>query len=214
MWNQVISSPDMTTTSDIPKLVLASGSEVRGRLLTSAGVAHIVDPADVDEALVRDEMLARDAAHVSVAEALAELKAHRVSAKHAGCIVLGADQVLSCDGTLFEKPADLDGVRAHLGSLMGREHTLHSSVCAVRDGHVIWRANADAVLHMRNLSDAFVDYYVGSVGEAACQSVGAYLLEGLGIQLFSRVDGDFFTILGLPMVPLLEFLRNNNVIEQ
>jgi septum formation protein len=209
-----MSSPDMIAKSDAHALVLASGSEVRTRLLTSAGVPHIVDPSDVDEASVRDKMLVENATHVSIAEALAELKAHRVSAKHEGCIVIGADQVLSCDGALFEKPADLDGVRAHLKRLMGKEHTLHASVCAVLDGDVIWHVNADAVLHMRELSDTFMDYYVETVGEAACQSVGAYLLEGLGIQLFSSIDDDFFTILGLPMLPLLEFLRSNNVIER
>ena len=209
-----MSSPDMIAKSDAHALVLASGSEVRTRLLTSAGVPHIVDPSDVDEASVRDKMLVENATHVSIAEALAKLKAHRVSAKHEGCIVIGADQVLSCDGALFEKPADLDGVRAHLKRLMGKEHTLHASVCAVLDGDVIWHVNADAVLHMRELSDSFMDYYIETVGEAACQSVGAYLLEGLGIQLFSSIDDDFFTILGLPMLPLLEFLRSNNVIER
>ena len=204
----------MSMNPDAPTVVLASASAVRTRLLTSAGVPHIVDPAHIDEASVRDKMLAADAAHSAIAEALAELKAQKMSQNHADVIVLGADQVLSCDGVLFEKPADIVGVRAHLNTLMGKEHTLFTSVCAVRDGEVIWNVNTAAVLRMRPLSDEFVDQYVNTVGEAACQSVGAYLLEGLGIQLFSRIEGDFFTILGLPMVPLLEFLRDNNVIER
>ncbi len=197
---------------DDPKLVLASASAVRTRLLTNAGVPHVVDPAHVDEASVRDALLAEGAEHFAIAETLGELKAQRISQKRPGDMVLGADQVLSCNGVLFEKPADLDHVRAHLKALMGKAHTLHTSASVVRDGNVLWHQNASATLHMRNLSDDFIDAYVETVGEAACASVGAYELEGLGAQLFSRIDGDFFVILGLPMLPLLEFLRNNNVV--
>ena len=211
---QAMSSSDMTAQKRVPTIVLASASTVRTRLLRSAGVPHIVAPADVDEAATRDEMLVENADHADIAAVLAEQKARKISPDHAGVIVLGADQVLSCEGALFEKPADVEGVRAHLNALMGKEHTLYTSVYAVRDGASLWHANTAAVMRMRMLSAEFVDYYVAEVGEAACQSVGAYLLEGLGIQLFSRIDGDFFTILGLPMMPLLEFLRDNDVIQR
>ena len=199
---------------DNPKLVLASASAVRTRLLTNAGVPHLVDPAHVDEVSVRDTLLAEGADHSAIAETLGELKAQRISQKWPGEIVLGADQVLSCNGVLFEKPADLDRVRAHLKALMGKSHILHTSASVVRDGTVLWHQNASSTLHMRTLSDKFIDAYVETVGDAAFASVGAYELEGLGPQLFSRIDGDFFVILGLPMLPLMEFLRNNGVVKQ
>ena len=198
--------------SDDSKLVLASASAVRTRLLTNAGVPHLVDPAHVDEVSVRDTLLAEGADHSAIAETLGELKAQRISQKWPGEMVLGADQVLSCNGVLFEKPADLDRVRAHLKALMGKSHILHTSASVVRDGTVLWHQNTSATLHMRNLSDEFIDAYVETVGDAAFASVGAYELEGLGPQLFSRIDGDFFAILGLPMLPLMEFLRNNGVV--
>ncbi|MEL0144532.1 MAG: Maf family protein, partial [Alphaproteobacteria bacterium] len=104
--------------------------------------------------------------------------------------------------------------RAHLRALMGKAHTLHTSASVVRDGTVLWHQNTSATLYMRTLSDEFIDAYVETVGDAACASVGAYEIEGFGAQLFSRIDGDFFVILGLPMLPLMEFLRNNGVVKQ
>lgn len=200
--------------SERSTLVLASASAVRTRLLTSAGVPHIVDPAHVDEARVRDALLAEKAPHYAIAETLAELKAQRISADRSGAMVLGADQILSCENLLFEKPAGKDHVREHLTALMGKPHSLHTSACAVRDGRVIWHCSTQAVLHMRTLSDTFIAHYVDTVGDAVCQSVGAYQLEGLGAQLFSRIEGDFFDILGLPLLPLLAFLRDNNMLER
>jgi len=197
-----------------PTLVLASASAVRTRLLTSAGVPHLVDPAHVDEASVRDALLAENTPHFAIAETLAELKAQKISRERDGALVLGADQVLSCAGVLFEKPVGLEGVREHLEALMGKPHTLHTSACVVRDGTVLWHANTEAVLHMRTLSPGFVSGYIEDVGEAVCQSVGAYQLEGLGAQLFSRVEGDFFDILGLPLLPLLEFLQTNGILDR
>jgi len=197
-----------------PPLALASASAVRTRLLTSAGVTHIVDPADVDEGAVRDAMLSEQAPHFLIAEALAELKAQRISQTREGALVLGADQVLSCDGILFEKPPAAGHVRAHLEALMGKAHSLHTSACIVCDGAVVWHETTEAVLHMRTLGDRFIDDYVNQVGEEVCQSVGAYQLEGLGSQLFSRIEGNFFDILGLPLLPLLEFLRNNDMLRR
>ena len=197
-------------------VVLASGSSVRTRLLTAAGVPHDIVPADIDEAEVRDRLLAENASHASIAEVLAELKAQRVAMdivrERSEAIVLGADQVLSCEGELFEKPVGLEGVREHLNRLMGKDHTLHTAVCAVRGGKAIWHHNSAARLRMRTLSAAFIDHYVETVGEAACRSVGAYEMEGMGPHLFSRIDGDFFDILGLPLLPVLEFLRKEKLV--
>ena len=204
---------DRAMPSDPPALILASGSSVRTRLLTAAGVEHTVHPADVDEAAVRDGMTAENASHGDIAEALAELKAQTVAQTHPGKLVLGADQILSCDGRVFEKPRGLPGVRAHLNALMGKEHSLFNAACIVRDGEVVWHHLGQPVLHMRRLSEGFVEGYIAAVGEDVCQSVGAYQLEGRGVQLFSRIDGDFFDILGLPMLPLLEYLRKQQVIE-
>jgi septum formation protein len=207
-------APDGLAETGGPAVVLASGSAVRTRMLRQAGVPHTIDPANVDEASVRDSLLAEGAAHAAVAETLAELKAQRVSLRHPEAIVIGADQVLSCDDVLFEKPVGLDGVRGHLKSLSGKDHTLYTSAVAVRDGTVLWHRNATAVLRMRTFSETFVERYVATVGEAACESVGAYRLEEHGSHLFHRIEGDFFDILGLPMLPLLEFLRANGVIAE
>ncbi len=199
--------------SDPPALVLASASAVRTRLLTAAGVPHDIVPADIDEAEVRDRLLAEGATHASIAEVLAELKAQHVAADMAADrIVLGADQVLSCEGELFEKPVGLEGVRGHLKRLMGKEHTLHAAVCAVRGGDVIWHHNSSARLCMRTLSERYIEHYLETAGESVCQSVGAYEMEGLGPNLFSEIDGDFYDILGLPLLPVLEFLRNEDVV--
>lgn len=199
-----------------PGVVLASASAVRTRLLAAAGVPHEIIPANIDEAEVRDRLLADDASHSSIAEVLAELKAQQVAMALAGArpdvIVLGADQVLSCEGELFEKPVGPEGVRGHLERLMGKEHTLHAAVCAVRGGKVVWHHSSSARMRMRTLSDGFVARYVEAVGESACQSVGAYEMEGLGLNLFSEIEGDFFDILGLPLLPVLEFLRNEDVV--
>ena len=210
-------APADTMISDRARpVILASGSAVRTRLLTSAGVPHEIMPADIDEGEVRDRLLAESASHGDIAEVLAELKAQGVAEDIAierpDAIVLGADQTLSCAGELFEKPVGLDGVREHLRRLSGKAHTLHAAVCAVRGGEVVWHHNSAATLRMRTLTDGFIERYVEAVGEAACQSVGAYLMEGLGPHLFSQIDGDFFDILGLPLLPVLEFLRREDVV--
>lgn len=203
---------DAMWASEDASLVLASGSAVRTRLLTAAGVPHRVDPANIDEGDVRDRLLAEDASHYVIAEVLAELKAQKVAERHPNAVVLGADQILSCNGDLYEKPAGLEGVRAHLTSLSGRSHTLHTSVCAVSGGEVIWHHNSGPKLRMRTLSDEFLDRYVEEVGDSVCDSVGAYHMEGLGVHLFDEIEGDFYDILGLPMLPLLAFLRERSMV--
>jgi septum formation protein len=195
-----------------PGVILASASKSRAQLLLAAGVPHRVVPAKVDEADVKLSLTRDGAPSFAVAETLAELKAQQISQRHRGALVIGADQVLDCGGQLFDKPADLDHARAHLIALRGRRHSLMTSVSVVRDGAVIWHYNDQAHLDMRQLSDAFIEWYIDRMGDQICDSVGAYKLEGLGAQLFNNVDGDFFSILGLPLLPLLDILRNHAVV--
>lgn len=190
-------------------IVLASGSAARARMLRDAGIAFVTDVAAVDEQAVKESMAAETGNPARVAEVLAELKAVRVSARHPGAIIIGADQMLDCDGTWFDKPAGRQGARAQLQALNGKTHRLTSSVVAVRDGRLLWHHTESAKLTMRRFSDSFLDHYLDQAGEAVLSSVGAYQLEGLGAQLFMLVEGDFFTILGLPLLALLDFLREN-----
>jgi septum formation protein len=196
------------------ELVLASGSRTRRALLEAAGVAVSVVPADVDEAAIRDRLLAGEAAvsHESVALALAEEKAKAVSAAQPEALVIGADQVLSFEGRLFEKARDKAEARAHLVLLRGRTHALHSATALARAGDVVWRGVETARLTMRAFSDAALDAYLVHAGEAVLTSVGAYQIEGPAIQLFEAVDGDHSTILGLPLLPLLAELRRREVL--
>ena len=194
------------------QVVLASASASRSALLANAGVVFTVDPAYADEAAVKDGMKAEGATAADVAQALAELKATRQSQQHSGALVVGADQMLECDGDWFDKPADRGAARAQLEALSGRTHTLHSVVCVARDGVIIWHHRETARLTMRPLSDAFVSAYLADQEAAAVASVGAYQLEGKGAQMFSEIRGDYFSILGLPLLPLLAFLREHGVL--
>jgi septum formation protein len=193
-------------------LVLASRSATRARLLADAGLPVVVDPASLDEEEIRSAFRSEGRDAGACAQALAEHKARRVSARHTGALVVGADQMLDCDGVWFEKPDDLDAARAQLRALRGKRHTLTSAVCVVRNGAVIWHAADCAQLAMRAFSDEFLEAYISAAGAEVLDSVGAYRLEGLGAQLFERVEGDFFTILGLPLLPLLGFLRGHGAL--
>jgi len=199
-------------TSATEQVVLASASPTRRRLLEAAGVPFVVRAAAVDESEVKQSLRAEGASAFQVAEALAEMKAMRVSAQVPGCLIIGADQMLACDGDWFEKPADLAAAARQLRRLSGRTHHLETSVCVVRDGVRIWHFNDIARLTMRRFDEAFVDSYLAEAGPTVLGSVGCYQLEGLGAQLFNKVSGDFFTILGLPLLPLLDFLRVHGVI--
>ena len=194
-------------------LVLASSSATRARLLADAGLPILVDPAAVDEEEIRASFLAEGRDATACAVALAEAKATRVSARHAGALVVGADQILDCAGRWLEKPRDLEAARAQLTLLRGKRHTLISSAAVVRNGAPVWHSVDRAQLTMRTFSDAFLNDYVAAGGTELLDSVGAYQLEGLGAQLFERVEGDFFTILGLPLLPLLDFLRGHGTLE-
>ena len=147
-----------------------------------------------------------------IADLLAELKALKVSGRHAGALVIGADQVLTCEGRFFSKPETVAAAREQLLQLAGRAHVLSSAVCVARDGAIVWRDVQEARLTMRAFSDTFLDAYLAQAGADILGGVGAYHVEGLGIQLFSRIDGDTFTILGLPLLPLLDFLRTHGMV--
>ncbi len=201
----------MSAASDVA-LILASASVSRRAMLAAAGVSCACEAPSVDEAEIKLSMLAEGAPATAIAAALAEFKAQRISPRHPGVMVIGADQVLECGGTLYDKPSGRGEARDHLRALRGRAHFLHASVCAVRDRQLLWHHNDTAKMEMRDVSDQFIDDYLDAVGDEVCQSVGAYHLEGLGAQLFARVTGDYFTVLGLPLFPLLQFLRDNGVL--
>jgi septum formation protein len=190
------------------RLVLASASASRAQILRDAGVPFEVQPAHVDEETVKAS--GEDGA--TVAAKLAELKALRVSSLQPDALVLGADQVLVCDGQLLSKADTLADAAAQLKFLRGKPHTLISSLALARDGAAIWRHSDEAKLAMRDFSDAFLDDYLSVEGDALLGSVGCYRLEGPGAQLFESVQGDYFSILGLPLVPLLAVLRKHGVI--
>ncbi len=196
------------------ELVLASTSSTRQRLLREAGLRFDSQAPGVDEDEVKASLKSERAGAAQIAETLAELKALRVSARRPGALVIGADQVLDCNGVLFDKPPDLAHARAQLQALRGKTHVLATAVCVAQNGARLWHNNAQARLAMRPFSDAFLDAYLKDAGEDVLGSVGVYRLEGLGAQLFSRIDGDFFTILGLPLLPLLDFLRGRGVLAQ
>lgn len=201
-----------TPPPDAPTLVLASGSAARRRMLLDAGVPLVTDPPGVDEAEVKTALRTEDASAAEVAETLAELKARRVSPRHSGALVLGADQMLACGGEWFDKPADREAAREQLYRLRGRRFHLVVGAVVVRDGARIWHHLDSAELTMRPVSDAFIEAYLDAAGDAITQSVGAFQLEDLGAQLFADVKGHYFTVLGLPLLPLLDFLRQHRVI--
>jgi len=188
------------------RVILASGSQARRSICAAAGLQVAVMPADVDEAALKAGFLA--ATVEDTALALAAAKAKRVSAVAPGALVVGADQILECEGRRYDKPGDLAAAAAQLRALRGRTHRLVTAVCVAQGGAVAWSHVETPVLTMRDFSEAFLAGYLAAEGETVCDCVGAYRLEGLGAQLFERVEGDFFTILGLPLLALLGFLRS------
>lgn len=193
-------------------LILASASASRAAMLRQAGLEFEIRPARIDEEEIKLSMKSEGVSLRDVATALAELKAHRISTAAPQDFVIAADSMLTCDGRWYDKPADMAAAREHLLSLRGKTHELVSAVALARGGSVIWRQIEVAHLTMRNFSDAFVDAYLAQAGDAVLSSVGCYQLEGLGVQLFSRIQGDYFAILGLPLLPLLDILRENKVL--
>jgi septum formation protein len=191
-------------------LILASQSRARQMLLTNAGIDFAAVPADIDErSLQQGSGLS---APGDIAAFLARKKALWVSARRRESFVVGADQTLALEKRLFTKPAGRAGAKEQLRALAGRSHELHSAVAVARDRKILFESRAIARMTMRPLSEAAIDGYLDEAGEAVTSSVGAYQLEGLGIHLFERIEGDHFTILGLPLLPLLAFLRGERLL--
>jgi len=192
-------------------IVLASKSPARRAILQAAGVPVALASAGVDEAHEKARLLARGASPREVAEALARLKAERASAG-GEAFVIGADQTLEFEGRLYDKVDTQEAARARLELLRGRPHELHSAVVVARQGRAVWAEVETASLTMRDFSEAFLDAYLALEGEAALGSVGCYRLEGPGAQLFSKIQGEYFAILGLPLLGLLAFLRREGAL--
>lgn len=198
---------------DAPPLVLASRSPARARLLRAAGLDFTQAQALVDEVAVREAMQAEGVPVEDAALGLAELKAAAVARTAPGAaIVLAADQMLEVEGVWLEKPADLAAARRQLAALRGRRHLLVSGAVAYRGGQRVWHHVDTARLWLRDCSEAMLDAYLAAAGPAILDCVGAYQLEGLGLQLMARVEGDLFTIQGLPLLPVLQFLRDQGVL--
>lgn len=193
------------------RLILASGSAIRRQILDGAGLNYEVIVRPVDEAAIKDAMLAENSRLHDIADALAEAKALRVSRQESG-LVIGADQIMVMDGILFDKPKDLEEARARLLSMRGEKHELIGAVVICENGAPVWRHLCRTKLWVRDFSDRFLDQYIELEGEALTKSVGAYRFEGPGAQLFEKVEGGFFAILGLDLLPVLDYLRTRGVI--
>ena len=196
-----------------PKLYLASQSPTRARLLRAAGVPFEYVAAAVDEESVKEAMIGEGATPAEIADALAELKAVKGSLRERSALVLGCDQVLACDGQLYSKPSSIDEARAQLFSLRGRTHDLLTAAVIARDGQAIWRHLDRARLLMRDFSEHFLEEYLAAMGDNVTATVGGYEVERLGAQLFARIDGDHFSIQGLPLLPVLAILREHHLLE-
>ncbi|KXO79237.1 Maf-like protein [Brucella anthropi] len=195
------------------KLVLASKSPFRSALLKNAGIEFSTASADIDERAVEAPLYETGATPEEVAQVLAEAKALDVSEKNPGAVVIGCDQTLSLGDEIFHKPADMEAARRQLLKFSGKTHQLNSAVVLVKDGKTLWRHVSIARMIMRDLDPGFVGRYLGRVGDVALSSVGAYQVEGPGIQLFEKIEGDYFTIVGLPLLPLLAELRKEKLID-
>jgi septum formation protein len=190
-------------------LILASASAGRAAILRGAGLEFRQQSAAVDERALEAQAVAAGGIDAGkLALMLAEAKALDVSARESGALIIGADQLMECGGVLFHKPAGVDAARQQLAQLRGRTHSLHAALCVARGGIVLWRHLDRADLTMRDFSDDFADAYCRSEDEAVLRAVGIYRVEGPGVQLFSAIKGDHFTIMGLPLLPLLGYLRD------
>jgi septum formation protein len=194
-------------------IILASASKVRARLLRSAGIKFTIIPANIDEEAIRTECLAgMSSTPDKIAQSLALAKAQAISSEHPLAFVLGADQILVFEDKIITKPNDIKQARVRLKQMRGANHTLISALACVRSGKVLWSTNRHAQLRMREFSDVFMDDYLYQAGAQILSTVGAYEIESLGIQLFDHVEGDLFTIQGLPLLDLLAFLRAQSII--
>jgi septum formation protein len=194
-------------------IILASSSPFRKSLLANAGITFAAVKPDVDERAAEAPLKGSGATPEDVALVLATAKAAEVSERNRQALVVGSDQTLSLGDEIFHKPADMEGARRHLLRLSGKTHQLNSAVALVRDGETLWSYVGVARLVMRKLEPAFIGRYLAQVGDKALSSVGAYQIEGEGIQLFDKIEGDYFTIVGLPILPLLAELRKLGAID-
>jgi septum formation protein len=195
------------------RLILASGSPFRKAVLANAGIGFDVERPSIDERAVEAPLQQSGVSPEDVALVLATAKANDVSERNPGALVIGSDQTMSLGDEVFHKPADMEGARRHLLKLSGRTHQLNSAVVIVRDGETLRSHVGVARLTMRALSPAFIGQHLARVGDNALASVGGYQIEGEGIQLFERIEGDHFTIIGLPLLPLLKALRDLGAID-
>ncbi len=194
-------------------IILASGSTIRREIMTSAGLDFEVITKPVDESAIKTAMLAEGALPRDIADALAEAKAVKVSRIHPG-LVIGADQIMVMDGQVFDKPVSMEDARSRLLSMRGKTHHLIGAVVICENGQPIWRYISKTTLSVREFSEAFLDQYLFDEGDIVLKSVGAYRFEGRGAQLFSHVEGDFFSILGLSLLPVLDYLRTRGAIAE
>jgi septum formation protein len=206
-----MNAPSLPLLTRTP-VTLASRSSARQAILRNAGVVFDAVVSGVDEDAAKAGLLAEGGAPREIADALAELKAFKVSTKRSG-LVIGSDQTLELDGVLFDKVDTIEAARDQLIQLRGKIHKLHSAVVVARDGQPIWRIVETARLSVRHFSDAWLDGYLARNAPDVLASVGCYFLEGEGVQMFDRIDGDYFTILGLPITGLLDFLRLHGALE-
>ncbi len=199
------------------RLILASQSKARAQILTGAGLEFETRPIDLNETAVRDGLMADNLPIPHIAEVLASRKATATavttSDRESDYYIIGADQILECGGEIFEKPGNISNARAQLSQLRGKKHFLHSAVCVVRHGRVSWSFVESIEMTMWNFGDDFLDRYVENANPDIVNCVGGYQLEGLGANLFDRVEGDYFSVLGLPLLALLAYLRKISVIE-
>ena len=195
------------------KLVLASGSQIRAQLLRNAGLEFRVDVARIAEAAIKDALLAEAAPPRDIADTLAEMKARKITDKHPGAMVIGCDQVLAFGKTILSKPTSPEDAAEQLRALRGHQHMLLSAVVIYEDGKPIWRHVGQVRLRMRDVSDEYLAGYISRNWDDIRHSVGAYQLEGEGVRLFHSISGDYFHVLGLPLLELLAFLTLRGVIE-
>ena len=197
----------------LPTLVLASASASRRAMLKNAGIDCRAEAADIDEAAVKTTLQNQGAAPEEISERLAQDKALVLSKKYPGAIILGADQLLVCAGRIFDKPRDRAEAENHLRFFRGKSHMLYTSYALVREGKVLISETERPALTMRDFSDEFLANYIEKSGDKILKSVGCYLLEDLGPQLFSEINGDYFSILGLPLLGVMENLRKLNILK-
>ena len=202
----------MATTSET--VILASASATRAVMLRAAGVVFTVEPAAVDEAAIKCEHRTAGRDAPACAMALAEAKALAVATRHPSALVIGVDQILVAGEQWFDKPVNLDEAADHLRRLRGRDHTLATAGCVFRGETRLWHKISTPTLTMRRFGEDFIAGYIAAEGDAVLGSVGAYRIEGRGIQLFARIEGDYFAILGLPLLELLDFLRGRGILAE